>query len=63
MVILLGQVPTENILKIGVLKKLVPCSACVRNSYKILANQFDFADVILNFGRVTKIQTVFSSNN
>ena len=41
MAILLKQVATKNILKIVVLKK-IDALFCFQNSYKILANRFNF---------------------
>ena len=43
---LLEQVATENILKIAVLKKLMPCSKFLQ---KTLANQFDFCRCYFGF--------------
>ena len=48
MIVLLEQVATENILKVAVLKKLMQLF-CIRNSYRILANQFVFLTYYFGF--------------
>ena len=51
MIILLQQAATENILKIAVEK--IGTLFCVRNSYKILAKQFDIRRCYFDFSKFT----------